>query len=336
MRNVPKNENSRSPNPEFSEPSTDAVGISIIPELKDRVLGQGGYSQVSGRAPGGPEGGVATGEKICAAACHKAQIDRKFSYFSVWKGGTLLKVSRNRERDVDCEGRGKRSQITDFTWETRVRILRTLGMMDKLCLPAYWVATYPDEAYSYMATGEWTVKTFDAFRERIRYKYPECGVVWRREHERRKSGLHIGEFFPHYNFLFWGVDVGELNMWLPRAWYGATGELSEKQLSAVWFAERVKSWKQMIYYLSKYVAKKNKDYFGQPGWGAWWGTINKDNLPWVSPIEIEVSDKQATTLLRYVKRKAHGKRNLDTRYLTTENPDFWVQRLGDILDLTPE
>jgi len=332
MRTDPhKSENSRLVDPEFSEPaSRDALDKKIITPLEGGNLQS---SQLAGKPVGSP-----AGDLDCAAACHKAQIST-LNYIQVWKGGTLLKIHRAKESDGENLGGGSRAQISDFNWETRCRIIQTMGKLDKLWLPVYWVGTFPDEYYEFRFTGERSIEVLNRFRERFRRKYPQRGCIWRREHERRKSGLHIGEFFPHYNFLVWGIGQQPFTAWASNAWYEASGKLSENHLTAAWRAQTVKNWKQMMYYLSKYVAKKNKDYFADTGWGAWWGIFNRPYLPWVEDVTVTVDAAQVTKLLRYAKRKVHGRRNLSTRIVSTENPDFWLKRLGDILDVktdTPE
>lgn len=259
-------------------------------------------------------------------------IDRE-GIVKIWNNGSLLKVTRKVEGKDGKQGRGLKSKITDFNWNTKVRLMQTLGMLDKSILPVYWVATFPDEYFPYRFTGEKSVQIIKIFGQRVVRKFPQAGVIWRREHERRKSGRHVGAFFPHYNFLFWNVSASELNTWLPVAWYEVTGELTRAQLKAYWYAEQVKDWKQMVYYLSKYVAKDNQDYFAEAGWGHWWGFINKRALPWVQPVVISLTDSQAVKLLRYAKRRVKGRRHLNSRYVITGYPDFWLSRLGDMLDV---
>jgi hypothetical protein len=323
-----ENETSDLSGSDVSGAGSDKLAFSIIPEVGGNLNPSGG--KPVGRGPDGLE--------VCAAACHKAQIGT-LNYIQVWKGGTLLKIHRSKENLGENSGGGKREKISDFTWETRMRIIQTMGKLDKYWLPVYWVGTFPDEYYKYRFTGERSVEILKNFRERFRRKYPQRGCIWRREHERRKSGQHIGAFFPHYNFLVWGIGQDEFTVWASRAWYEAAGGLSPDHLKASWRAQTVKNWRQMMYYLSKYVAKKNKDYFADTGWGAWWGIFNRAYLPWVEDVTVNVDGAQVTKLLRYAKRKVHGRRNIDTRIITTENPDFWLERLGDILDVkidTPE
>jgi hypothetical protein len=291
-------------------------------------------SSVAGTEPSSIDGiKLGSEENRMRRACHKAHSATRKSYIEAWKGGSLLKIHRENEKEGESFGGGKRGPITVFNWETKARILQTLAQLEKSWLPAYTVLTFPDEYYSQRFTGERTVQILDAFLNRFRRAYPQRGAFWRREHELRKSGLHVGESFPHFNFLVWGVGVDELRQWMRVNWWETCGKLSEAHLKACDKTQQVYSWKAMVFYVSKYVAKKDKNYFAEPGWGHWWGLVNSNYLPWVKPVTVEVSKEQATKLLRYAKRRVKGKRNINTRLVTNCNPDFWIERLGDILEL---
>jgi hypothetical protein len=140
------------------------------------------------------------------------------------------------------------------------------------------------------------------------------------------------------------VDAGVFNRWVVKAWCDITGNLSEAQARAQWWAEPVAKWEDMVYYISKYVSKKNEDYFADPGWGAWWGKINSKFIPWAEPVRVDLTREQVNKILRYsrsyirskLKRKVRIRGNLPTRWITTGYPEFWLERLGDMVDLDTE
>lgn len=296
-----------------------------------------------GTPAGGPEGAGGAPLEAAPGACYKVhnrtrESEKGFfsqSYIDIWKGGTLLKVHREVEKSERLVG-AKKGHISEFNWATSQRIRYTLGKLWKKWLPVFCSVTFPDEYYEYRFTGEKTLKIWNAFQHRFRRQYPSRGAIWRREHKRRLSGQHVGEFFPHFHILVWGLGEDELRSWLRLAWFQVIGELNEKGIKVGTSADQVKTWREMKNYMSKYVSKKDADYFAEPGWGKWWGFMNKKYLPWVPAVRIELADNQAVQLLRYTKRACHSRRALSTRTLVTSNPDFWSERLGDILDIQLE
>ena len=291
-----------------------------------------------GGAPaGGPEGDGGAPLEDASRACYKVHNRTvsliNLSYIEIWEEGTLLKVHRERENSELPVG-AKKGRISEFNWATGQRIRFTLGKLWKIFLPVHCVVTFPDEYYEYRFTGKKTLEVWHAFAERFRRKFPDIGVVWRREHKRRLSGLHVGEFFPHFHMLVYGIGEDLLRSWLPLAWFQVMGELNEKGIKVGTSADSVNTWREMKNYMSKYVSKNDTDYFAEPGWGKWWGFINRKSLPWVPAVRIELADSQAVQLLRYTKRACHSRRSLSTRTLVTGHPEFWLQRLGDMLELS--
>jgi hypothetical protein len=210
-------------------------------------------------------------------------------------------------------------------------MMHSLAQLRRDELPVFLSMTFPDEFYPKNLDGKECNRLFKNFTERLKYKFPMAAGIARREHEQRKSGWHAGEFFPHYHLLIWGVNVVDLGCWAHRAWFEACGELSIDHLNFGVHVTYVQSWAGVSAYVSKYIAKENK--FDAKGWGRWWGFIRRSKLPWAVSYKILLSNQQAVQLLRLAKRKAHVKRNLSSFFLMTRNPEFWFERLGDMVQL---
>jgi len=117
--------------------------------------------------------------------------------------------------------------------------------------------------------------------KRVSRKYPSLSVVWRLEFQKRGA--------PHLHCVCFNAP------WIDRAWLVASwGELVG-QVNPVVDIRRVRNSRQLISYVSKYVAKvgnsslldigtKNADDFGRwegmaPGVGRVWGVWNAAALP---------------------------------------------------------
>jgi hypothetical protein len=249
---------------------------------------------------------------------------------TIWKGGSLIRLKKF-SLPAEQIGGGKRSRITSFTGQTRRRLMYMLGKLNKTVLPVYAVLTFPDEYYPGNMDPILTKRAVKRFTQRLRDTYPDNGSIVRREHKPRLSGQHIGEFFPHFNFLIWGVDFEKLANWIPAAWFESCGSIIGKHLVYGSYVAPVENWRMVTVYISKYITKT--DDFSQPGWGRWYGFINKQNLPWVDPFHVDLDRHRANILMRYMKRYIRSKRvkNPGTLHCLVNNTDFWADRLDEIL-----
>lgn len=254
-------------------------------------------------------------------------LEKNAGKLTVWENASLIKAEKYKA--YSKTGGGKRGTVKGFTADARRRLMYELNTIKSEILPVYSVLTFPDEYYPNNTNGLAMRNLIKAFRMRILRKYPQSGSIYRREFEDRKSGLYVGEVFPHINILTWGVDQLEFRDWVKVNWWEVCGKLSQDHLQAGTYTKLIESRRQMFYYMSKYIAKV--DARGLPNFGNWWGYINKAGIPFDSPIEIELNDHQARKMVRYVKRKGKIKRNIQSCTVMTENPVFWSLRVAEIL-----
>lgn len=148
---------------------------------------------------------------------------------------------------------GFRGGISDFSPQSRKRMIETLVRLDweKAGFVCFVTLGYPDRHGP--PSLEQTERDRQVILKRIARMHPTASATWRREWEPRKSGNFVGEFFPHYHMLFFGLPFlhyDELNaMWREVIGYPYYVRTEIKQ---------VHSWRQALYYCAKYMAKRKE------------------------------------------------------------------------------
>jgi hypothetical protein len=74
--------------------------------------------------------------------------------------------------------------------------------LDDEHLPLFGTTTYPDMFPDDAAKFK---RDMQVLIGRMKRRFPGCGILWRLEFKRRKSGLNEGKVAPHYHWLLWGV-----------------------------------------------------------------------------------------------------------------------------------
>jgi hypothetical protein len=148
------------------------------------------------------------------------------------------------------EGGGARGTVSDFSANSRKRMLETLARVDleRAGFTCFITLTYPDRNGPPSAGA--TERDRQTFLKRIRRGWPDASAVWRREWEARESGAFMGVSFPHYHLLCFGlpfVHYEHINaMW--RKVVRHDGYLRTE-------IRGIRSWRQACYYVAKYMAK---------------------------------------------------------------------------------
>jgi hypothetical protein len=228
---------------------------------------------------------------------HNLTINKIIAY----PDGTLVEVKRShvkRER----QGGGIRGKITGFSNKSRRNLMKKLGKVNKKDLPLWVTLTYPDEFdVDIMAMR----KHFERFRRRLDRR--GWSGIWRVEWVQRKSGLHIGSYYPHYHLLIWGVDMVTFRAWVANAWWECCGKLSEKHFEAGTSVDNIHNWKQLCCYVSKYMAKTEQLPDNFDTIGRLWGVINPSAIPWAELLEWTLPNKAVNQMFRMMRRYAHIK-----------------------------
>lgn len=235
-----------------------------------------------------------------SGACSTPHILTK-SKIKAYPDGSLIEVNKGHIK-LDPKGGGIRGPITGFSQAARRNFIHKLGTVNKTKLPLWVTLTLPDE---FDVNVQQLRKFFERFRRRLERR--GCSGIWRLEWKRRISGLHVGEWYPHYHLMIWGAELIEFRAWMAKAWWLCCGKLSTAHLSAGTNAKPVETWKQLCWYVSKYMAKVEDLPIDLDNIGRLWGVVNPDAIPWAELIEWTIPDKTANKLFRLMRRFAHMK-----------------------------
>lgn len=231
-----------------------------------------------------------------------------------WKGAKLVKVSKPKIFYAGQYGGGGRGGISKFTRQSRGRLLRKLASILVEYLPVFLTLTYPAE---FPSDAEVWKRHLDNFAKRLMRRFPKAGFIWKLEPQKRGA--------PHYHLMVWGVDYAHLLFWAGKSWYQVVGSGDEKHLRAGTRVEKIRSWRGVMSYASKYMAKVEELPEGWNKPGRFWGT--RGNIPFAEIERISLSDYQVNQFLRLLRRymKLPGRQYKSLSCITTA--DFWLNNL---------
>jgi len=225
------------------------------------------------------------------------------SRLTLWPGATLAKVAVSEsitrpgavleddtERtEYERQGRAAGAKIAGFSVGSRRRVMRKLAMIRIAHLRdnpgLFTTLTYPDSFETSLEDGATWKYHINKLSKRLARAFPDMCFLWRLELIDRKSGAFVGELRPHFHLLMFNLRkdgfrtrkrLNKFRRWLAVAWWEVVGTGDEKHLRAGTSVEVVRSWKQVVSYTAKYVAKvDDRDYTETPlEVGRWWGIVN--------------------------------------------------------------
>lgn len=217
-------------------------------------------------------------------------------FLEVAMEGTYCRVavasSASSSVSVSVSGsNAKRGKIRTFSRRSRARLMRLLAKLDKSKMPCFITLTYPSSFPSAkVAKGD-----LKAFLKRLMRLSPQAAGVWKLEFQERGA--------PHFHLLVWGLNKFALQFlreWVSRAWYEVVKSRDEKHLKAGTNVQRVRSWKSVMGYASKYLGKDVEVPEQEPG--RFWGTFNRKALPWSEILRVCLSWRVFYKLRRLLAR----------------------------------
>lgn len=189
-----------------------------------------------------------------------AQTESPFE-FVVHLGGSYHKLKGTSPGN----GGGKRGRVTGFSDASRKRLQRKLASVNEGCVVAhrhFLTLTYPGQ---YPACGREWKRHLDTFIKRLMREYDVQALVWKLEPQKRLA--------PHYHLLvFASMPVDR--SWVAFAWYDIVGSGRPEHLKAGTQCDRIKSWRGVLSYASKYLGKVVQSGDLPNFWcdaGRWWG-----------------------------------------------------------------
>lgn len=235
--------------------------------------------------------------------------------------GGLAKVIKGREvvENEDFERQpAKRGEIQTFSKKARRRMMRFLATTDQRKRPHFVTLTYPD-VYPDVETVKAHLKNFS---QRMTRLFPGSSFIWRAEVKERKSGeVSTGLYAPHFHLLVWGIDYKPLSSWIPIMWNQTVfadvaewgGKMKDvKKESLKHFrvhsepdkaVQALKSWKGVMRYASKYIAKLDETTDAEWQWkGKHWGIIGRENVPLSDVVFLEITQEKAVKITRIMRK----------------------------------
>lgn len=176
---------------------------------------------------------------------------------------------------------GKRDKVTFFSAASRRRLLQRLSSVDRgAALPLFASLTYPGDDWP--ADPRRWHEHLESLYKRICRFFPNCrvAIIWRLEPQKRGA--------PHFHLLIFGVKF--LPYRLLGRWWSAIVGGGDVHAARCMRVERVRSWRGVMSYASKYLGKLGAgDRFETSAGevldevGRHWGVKGRANLPvtWV-------------------------------------------------------
>ena len=208
----------------------------------------------------------------------------------------------------------KRGEVTRFSEDSKRRLMKQLNKVKKgIAYVNFVTLTYPDEFHEHRLNPERWKSDLRRFELRFRRAFPEGSFVWRLEIETRKSGLFVGETFPHFHLLTFNVPLQELRPFVAEHWHEIAGSGSEEHLKVHSHRKTVTaclSRNGVMSYASKAVGavmarELAKDLQSKGNHvGRWWGVaVKKVFQLFLAEEDIyEMTDKDAVQFMRLFRK----------------------------------
>lgn len=190
-----------------------------------------------------------------------------------------------------AQKRAARGIITGFSAASRKRLIELMASINRTRvrhMPLFVTLTYP---------GTWVddpkawKKHLDTWLKALERKYHGTSAVWKLEFQSRGA--------PHFHVLLFGIPWLN-NQWLSRTWFRIVGSGDVRHLQAGTQVKRVKSWRGVMSYASKYLAKKTIEGLALMV-GRYWGVFHRERLPF-DLVQITMTHEQYLSMRRLLER----------------------------------
>lgn len=231
--------------------------------------------------------------------------------------------------------RGDRGEVCGMSQASHNRMIQQLNWLHWPEGPVYFCTlTWPD---NFPADHTKAHDLFKAFIKRLRYRFGQAEIFWRREWRARRSGENKGQVAPHYHFFCFlaGVDEIELSDMMRCAWSDMTYDGSSDYVAQLIHGSdvvKVTDRGHACRYISKYMAKVDAgDYFKT---GRAWGYSKGLDF---SPVVVFRFSAEWVLLLRWLLQALLKERGSKYAERFEQMPEAWGFHLylpaGDMLDV---
>jgi hypothetical protein len=245
------------------------------------------------------------------------KIDEKMGSIQLYIDGSLISVSKNRLNPYAGQKRSwTRGKIKGFSKASRRRLMRKLAVLDKNKLPQFMTLTYPK---IYPLQSEVWKYQLDKFIKRMKYRFPDFCAIWKLEFQKRGA--------PHFHLLVWGLPpANHIYNLVSKLWFDVVGSGDEKHLKAGTQIQKIRSWKGVMAYASKYMGKEIDGADLEVG--RFWGVVNADLLPYSRIEKYQVFQNQIVMAMRMMRRYARIKsRDYSSLSIYVNDPQEWKRAL---------
>jgi hypothetical protein len=187
-------------------------------------------------------------------------------------GGNLVQVqppSLDWPRRPRRTPRHRRGRIAGFARASRLRLFRWINSLNQSIegLPLFVTLTYPGDVKWNAVPPKQFKRHLDTFLKRLRRAFADAHGIWRLEPQTRGA--------PHYHLLIFGYSFMAIGR-LSRMWWEVVGSGEASHLKCGVDIDRPTSWRRVVAYVAKYLAKRVDDL--PAAWahvGRWWGAFNR-------------------------------------------------------------
>lgn len=209
--------------------------------------------------------------------------------FSLEAQGRLVKYRAHYQAKSKNPGGGLRGAITEFSAQSRKRLLEKMARLQVRDVAKFITLTY-GQAWP---SAQQAKAHLRAFLERIRRRWPKASAIWRIEYQKRGA--------PHFHLIVFGLPFWPKSE-VARHWsevigddyldYSADLDAPRAPFTRI---EALAGHKHAMQYMSKYVAKvpdEDSAAASAPGFntsaylheGRWWGVFNAAFLPYAPTV----------------------------------------------------
>lgn len=251
---------------------------------------------------------------------------------TVWMGGSLIQAKRPYDYLRDEERKAsKRGPITGYSKKSQGNLRSLIAKTNRNAHWDFITLTYPKEFTREPAEYK---RHLDVLSKRLDYHFPGACFIWKLEPQERGA--------PHFHILAYGALLDHLRAFIPENWYEIVNSGDPKHL--FWHlgllgnkhcVEPVRSREGVMWYASKYMGKTFKTPEDcRELWhkiGRYWGVFNRKNLPLAPEVEMEVTDQETITLIRYMRKYANLKSRDYKSLKICCNAERWFDNLDNLI-----
>lgn len=194
---------------------------------------------------------------------------------TVYDGGEMVAVGFKASTGRILS-RGRRGAIKSFSKSSRRNLLRSIGKLRCTERTYFATLTYP----AAFPDCKQAKRDLDTLGKRLIRRLPGVSFIWRLEWQQRGA--------PHFHLLVFGLSISAKNArrYLSRVWYEVVGSADPNHLKAGVQLDKLRSWRGVMAYAAKYVAKVAAVAESEPG--RLWGCINRVMLPLCVEVVVSV------------------------------------------------